>query len=52
MGHRYLQGFLFSRPLERAQLLEGAWRVGAAVSTPALPAPRPAEPPLTPAVLR
>jgi PAS domain S-box-containing protein len=52
MGHRYLQGFVFSRPLERAQLLDGAWQVGAAVTTPELPEPRPAEPPLTPAVIR
>jgi PAS domain S-box-containing protein len=25
MGHRYLQGYVFSRPLEAAQLANGAW---------------------------
>ena len=25
MGHRYLQGYVFSRPLEAAQLADGAW---------------------------
>jgi PAS domain S-box-containing protein/diguanylate cyclase (GGDEF)-like protein len=29
MGHRYLQGFLFSRPLEADQLAAGAWRAAA-----------------------
>jgi EAL domain-containing protein (putative c-di-GMP-specific phosphodiesterase class I) len=31
MGHRYLQGFVFSRPLEAGQLTAGAWRTAAAV---------------------
>jgi PAS domain S-box-containing protein len=26
MGHRYLQGYVFSRPLEASQLAEGAWQ--------------------------
>jgi EAL domain-containing protein (putative c-di-GMP-specific phosphodiesterase class I) len=52
MGHRYLQGFVFSRPLERVQLRDGAWQVGAAVTTPELPAPQTSEPPVTPAVIR
>jgi PAS domain S-box-containing protein len=30
MGHRYLQGFVFSRPLEAGQLTAGAWRTAAA----------------------
>ena len=25
MGHRYLQGYVFSRPLEADQLADGAW---------------------------
>jgi EAL domain-containing protein (putative c-di-GMP-specific phosphodiesterase class I) len=25
MGHRYLQGYVFSRPLEAEQLADGAW---------------------------
>jgi EAL domain-containing protein (putative c-di-GMP-specific phosphodiesterase class I) len=29
MGHRYLQGFVFSRPLEATQLAAGAWRADA-----------------------
>jgi EAL domain-containing protein (putative c-di-GMP-specific phosphodiesterase class I) len=29
MGHRYLQGFVFSRPLEAEQLVTGAWRAAA-----------------------
>ncbi len=28
MGHRYLQGYVFARPLEVAQLAAGAWDVG------------------------
>jgi EAL domain-containing protein (putative c-di-GMP-specific phosphodiesterase class I) len=39
MGHRYLQGYVFSRPLELEQLAAGAWRNGLAV--PAAPGPRP-----------
>jgi EAL domain-containing protein (putative c-di-GMP-specific phosphodiesterase class I) len=39
MGHRYLQGYVFSRPLESAQLADGAWE--AFVELPAaIPAPR------------
>jgi hypothetical protein len=45
MGHRYLQGYVLSRPLERAQLAQGAWTdlelpAGAevpAAASPALP---------------
>jgi PAS domain S-box-containing protein/diguanylate cyclase (GGDEF)-like protein len=29
MGHRFLQGFVFSRPLEAEQLAAGAWRAAA-----------------------
>ncbi|MDP9406739.1 MAG: EAL domain-containing protein, partial [Actinomycetota bacterium] len=45
MGHRYLQGYVFSRPLEAALVADGAWE--AYVELPAaIPAPRsPAEPP-------
>jgi EAL domain-containing protein (putative c-di-GMP-specific phosphodiesterase class I) len=32
MGHRYLQGFALSRPLETAQLTAGAWRTGVEVA--------------------
>ena len=39
MGHRYLQGYVFSRPLEPAQLADGAWE--AYLDLPAtIPAPR------------
>ncbi|SOE00345.1 putative bifunctional diguanylate cyclase/phosphodiesterase [Blastococcus haudaquaticus] len=34
MGHRYLQGYVFARPLEAAQLAAGAWDVP---DVPALP---------------
>jgi PAS domain S-box-containing protein len=44
MGHRYLQGYVFSRPLEPAQLADGAWE--AYVELPAaIPAPRSAADP-------
>jgi PAS domain S-box-containing protein len=39
MGHRYLQGFVFSRPLEADQLAAGAWRTGIALP-PGIPATR------------
>jgi EAL domain-containing protein (putative c-di-GMP-specific phosphodiesterase class I) len=39
MGHRFLQGFLFSRPLEADQLAAGAGRTGIALP-PTGPAPR------------
>jgi EAL domain-containing protein (putative c-di-GMP-specific phosphodiesterase class I) len=39
MGHRYLQGYLISRPLEADQLAAGAWRRGIALP-PSVPAPR------------
>ena len=39
MGHRFLQGFVFSRPLETDQLAAGAWRTGLRLPAPA-PAPR------------
>ncbi|GAA3181102.1 hypothetical protein GCM10010531_39140 [Blastococcus jejuensis] len=32
MGHRYLQGYVFSRPLEAEQLAAGAWRTAAVAS--------------------
>ena len=35
MGHRYLQGYVFSRPLEAEQLADGAWE--AWVELPAAP---------------
>jgi PAS domain S-box-containing protein/diguanylate cyclase (GGDEF)-like protein len=45
MGHRYLQGFFFSRPLEAAQLAAGAWKAGPELPTTYPPAePAPAEP--------
>jgi EAL domain-containing protein (putative c-di-GMP-specific phosphodiesterase class I) len=37
MGHRFLQGFAFSRPLEAAELLDGVRRTGSAA---AIPCPR------------
>jgi predicted signal transduction protein with EAL and GGDEF domain len=36
MGHRYLQGYVFARPLEAAQLAAGAWDVQHA-ATPGVP---------------
>jgi EAL domain-containing protein (putative c-di-GMP-specific phosphodiesterase class I) len=33
MGHRYLQGYAFSRPLEAEQLESGTWRTCAGVPT-------------------
>jgi EAL domain-containing protein (putative c-di-GMP-specific phosphodiesterase class I) len=33
MGHRYLQGYVFSRPLEAAQLADGEWRAGMPVAS-------------------
>jgi PAS domain S-box-containing protein/diguanylate cyclase (GGDEF)-like protein len=45
MGHRYLQGYVFSRPLEPAQLADGAWE--AYIELPAaIPAPRSAADPV------
>jgi PAS domain S-box-containing protein len=38
MGHRFLQGFVFSRPLEGDQLAAGAWRAG---GTPPAPVAEP-----------
>jgi EAL domain-containing protein (putative c-di-GMP-specific phosphodiesterase class I) len=46
MGHRYLQGFLFSRPLEADQLRQGGWQAG--LPGPAIPAPRTPESPAVP----
>jgi EAL domain-containing protein (putative c-di-GMP-specific phosphodiesterase class I) len=47
MGHRYLQGYVFSRPLEADQLAAGAWR--AHEPAPAvLPTPRTPELPAVP----
>jgi EAL domain-containing protein (putative c-di-GMP-specific phosphodiesterase class I) len=42
MGHRYLQGFVFARPLEGEQLRDGAWRAGTVDGGIELPAPVPA----------
>jgi PAS domain S-box-containing protein len=42
MGHRYLQGYAFSRPLEGEQLADGTWSTcaGAALTgAPSVPAP-------------
>ena len=38
MGHRYLQGYVFSRPLEGEQLRDGAWMAGAMAAGSDLPA--------------
>jgi EAL domain-containing protein (putative c-di-GMP-specific phosphodiesterase class I) len=38
MGHRYLQGFVFSRPLEAAQLAAGAWQALVELPAPRTPA--------------
>ena len=35
MGHRYLQGYVFSRPLEAEQLADGAWEAWAELPGPA-----------------
>ncbi|TFV62775.1 UNVERIFIED_ORG: phosphodiesterase [Bacillus sp. AZ43] len=39
MGHRYLQGYVFARPLEAGQLADGAWDVAAALpaASPVVP---------------
>jgi EAL domain-containing protein (putative c-di-GMP-specific phosphodiesterase class I) len=40
MGHRYLQGYAFSVPMESGQLANGEWRTGVRLpAAPALPAP-------------
>ncbi|WP_158545961.1 bifunctional diguanylate cyclase/phosphodiesterase [Blastococcus sp. TF02A-30] len=39
MGHRYLQGYVFSRPLEAAQLTAGGWRADEPAAA-AVPVPR------------
>jgi EAL domain-containing protein (putative c-di-GMP-specific phosphodiesterase class I) len=45
MGHRYLQGYVFSRPLEAELVADGAWE--AYVEVPAaIPAPRSGAEPL------
>jgi EAL domain-containing protein (putative c-di-GMP-specific phosphodiesterase class I) len=41
MGHRYLQGYVFSVPLEARQLADGEWRTGVRVPV----AEAPADPP-------
>ena len=45
MGHRYLQGYVFSRPLEAAQLADGAWEawVELPASVPGTDADAPAQ---------
>ncbi|HET6391511.1 MAG TPA: GGDEF domain-containing phosphodiesterase, partial [Blastococcus sp.] len=37
MGHRYLQGYVFARPLEAAQMAAGAWDIADAPPVAALP---------------
>jgi EAL domain-containing protein (putative c-di-GMP-specific phosphodiesterase class I) len=40
MGHRYLQGYVLSRPLELDQLVAGAWadlELPAGADAPAVP---------------
>jgi PAS domain S-box-containing protein len=49
MGHRYLQGYVFSRPLEAEQLADGGWEVAGATAGIELPAPVPATGCVTPA---
>ena len=46
MGHRYLQGYVFARPLEAAQLADGEWEFTgpAAALALAAPAESPAQP--------
>ena len=44
MGHRYLQGYVFSRPVEAAQLADGAWEAYVDLP-PAPPALRPVDAP-------
>ncbi len=39
MGHRYLQGYVFSRPLEAALVADGAWEAYVELPAP-IPAPR------------
>jgi EAL domain-containing protein (putative c-di-GMP-specific phosphodiesterase class I) len=34
MGHRYLQGYVFSQPMEAAQLAAGDWQTRLAVPAP------------------
>ncbi|HEX2073727.1 MAG TPA: EAL domain-containing protein [Geodermatophilus sp.] len=38
MGHRYVQGFVFTRPLESADLREGTWPTRPAVAAAPVPA--------------
>ena len=40
MGHRYLQGYVFARPLEAEQLAAGGWRTvpDVAAAPPGVPA--------------
>jgi PAS domain S-box-containing protein len=49
MGHRYLQGYVFSRPLEAEQLADGGWEVAGVTAGIELPAPVPATGCVTPA---
>jgi PAS domain S-box-containing protein/diguanylate cyclase (GGDEF)-like protein len=48
MGHRYLQGFVFARPLEADQLREGAWQAAFPAGPSPVPVPRAAESPVLP----
>jgi PAS domain S-box-containing protein/diguanylate cyclase (GGDEF)-like protein len=50
MGHRYLQGYVFARPLEAGQLADGAWEawVDLPAADPATATPLPAGSPAVP----
>ena len=50
MGHRYLQGYVFARPLEAEQLADGAWEawVELPATDSAMAASLPAESPSMP----
>jgi PAS domain S-box-containing protein/diguanylate cyclase (GGDEF)-like protein len=39
MGHRYVQGYVFARPLEAGQLVDGEWKFTGPVAALALAAP-------------
>ena len=39
MGHRYLQGYVFARPLEATQLVDGEWQFTGPAAAPALASP-------------
>jgi PAS domain S-box-containing protein len=49
MGHRYLQGYVFSRPVEATSLADGAWEAYVELP-PALPGPDPGSAEPTPSL--